>query len=148
MALLNSLTKSRTKWPDKNAWYGRVTVYVMEHPKLRGSLPQTDYVEEQDENKPIKVYPVNYRHFGNKEGINWRNSVTGALKPVMGCWERPWSGRRSSDPGRHSQALPHSIPSPAWARPSSSPWGVGAPCTQPVTHSTGAVWGHPSSVCT
>ena len=65
MALLKSLTKSRTKWPDNNAWYGRVRVYVMGHPKQRGSLPQTDYVKEQDENKPIKEYPVNYRHFGN-----------------------------------------------------------------------------------
>ncbi|KAK4824961.1 hypothetical protein QYF61_021649 [Mycteria americana] len=60
-----------TKWPDSNVWYGRVTAYVIGHPKLRGSLPQTDCVKEQDENKPIKEYPVNYRDFGNKEGIKF-----------------------------------------------------------------------------
>lgn len=99
-------------------------------PKTEGELPQTDYVEEQDENKPIKDDPVNYRDFGNKEDINLSSSVTKALRAVMGHRERPWSKRRSVDPGGHQQALPHSIPGLAWARPSRALWGTGATCTQ------------------
>jgi len=126
-----------------SARYGRVRACVMGHPKLRGSLPQTDYIKEQDGNKPIKEYPVNYRDFGNKEDINSRSSATGVLKPVM-VIGRGFGVRGAVSFAGHRQALPHSIASPAWAGTSSALWGRGTACTQPGTHSTGVTWGNPS----